>query len=100
MRNYGTMKATLSLLEDVQKTLLDKRGRADDEVEQREQEFKGYKSFLDEDGIRRYQKEDKDGLIEDCDRWTYEYREEQLTEAKQYRDAIDALIKYLDNYKL
>lgn len=99
MRDYGMMKSTLALLEEVQDSLTSKRERAQDEVEQREKEFKGFKSFV-EDGVRRYQKEDEDGIIEDCDRWTYEYREGQLKEAKQYRDAIDNLIKYLDSYKI
>ena len=100
MRDYGMMKTTLALLEEVQDSLTSKRERAQDEVEQREREFKGYNTFIDEDGTRRYQKEDEDGIIEDCDRWSYEYREGQLKEAKQYRDAVDNLIKYLDGYKL
>ena len=69
-------------------------------MEQREKEFNKYSTFIDDEGTRIWQHTDDDGLISDCSKWDYEYRQEQLKEATQYRDAIYNLIKYLDNYKL
>ena len=97
MKDYSVLRETLNVLVEVQEMLTERLEQANKRFYEAEQETAKYTT--DNEGNVVYT--DTDGLIETGrSRWDMEYADRCYKETKRNKEAIEAVIDYMDKYKL
>lgn len=100
MKDFAQIKVTLSVLDEVQKDLLSKKETAVNWYNDYLSEFQDYRKTTNEDGDTAYFRKDKDGGEIDCSKWDYNYAKERVESEERAIKSYDALLTYLDGFKI
>ena len=99
MKDYSQIKATLTVLEEVQKSLNSNLENCKEYLQEYTEETKLFIKEKDEEGYTRYYRM-TDGEKVDCTQWDWEYKQERVSDSKRQIKAYEAVLNHLENFKL